>query len=98
MPGLSSTTTSSMKDWMPGWSIAPGHFLAGYAELTSPPPVAAADISNGWNALQAESLWAQEFLEDQETAEKVLEEYEAAGIEGTIPYSEYRAKRLGAES
>ena len=37
----------------------------------------------------------QELLEDLATAEKVLEEYEATGIEGTISYREYRAKRLG---
>ena len=98
MPSLTPTTSSSMKDWMPGWSIAPCHVLAGYAELTSPSPVAAADISNEWDASQAESLWAQELLEDHEAAEKALEQYEASGIEGTIPYSEYRARRLGSES
>ena len=47
---------------------------------------------------ESESLSAQELREDQETAEKALKRYEAAGIEGTIPYSEYRAKRLGSEA
>ena len=28
-------------------------------------------------------------------AEKALKEYEAKGLEGTVPYSEYRKKRLG---
>jgi hypothetical protein len=36
--------------------------------------------------------------EDLALAEQALEEYEAEGIEGTVPYSEYRAKRLGAAS
>ena len=47
---------------------------------------------------ESESLSAEELREDHETAEKALERYEAAGIEGTIPYSEYRAKRLGSEA
>ena len=36
--------------------------------------------------------------EDLALAEQALQEYEAKGIEDTIPYSEYRAKRLGAAS
>ena len=36
--------------------------------------------------------------EDLALAEQALEEYEAEGIEGTVPYGEYRAKRLGAAS
>ena len=32
--------------------------------------------------------------EDLALAEKALEEYQAEGIGGTAPYSEYRAKRL----
>lgn len=33
--------------------------------------------------------------EDLALAEKALKEYEAKGLEGTVPYSEYRKKRLG---
>ena len=36
--------------------------------------------------------------EDLALAEQALEKYEAEGIEGTVPYSEYRTKRLGAAS
>ena len=33
--------------------------------------------------------------EDLALAARALEEYGAEGIEGTVPYIEYRAKRLG---
>ncbi len=34
--------------------------------------------------------------EDLTLAEKALDEYQAEGIEGTVPYSEYRARRFRA--
>ena len=40
----------------------------------------------------------QELIEDLAAAQQALAEYEAAGVEGAIPYSEYRAKRLGTKS
>ena len=36
--------------------------------------------------------------EDLALAEQALGEYEAKGIEGTVPYDEYRKKRLGTTS
>ena len=33
--------------------------------------------------------------EDLVLAEQALQEYEAKGLEDTVPYSEYRKKRLG---
>ena len=47
---------------------------------------------------ESESIWAQELVEDLDTAQKALEEYESAGIEGTISYREYRATRLGRDT
>ena len=35
--------------------------------------------------------------EDLAAAQEAMEEYEAKGIEGTIPYSQYRSKRLGPQ-
>ena len=40
----------------------------------------------------------QESIEDLAVARQAVEEYEAKGIEGTIPYSQYRSKWLGPES
>ena len=40
----------------------------------------------------------QESKEDLVAAQQAVEEYEADGIEGTIPYSRYRSKWLGLES
>ncbi len=40
----------------------------------------------------------EELTEDVALAQRAVEEYEAKGIEGTIPYSQYRSKRLGLES
>ena len=37
-------------------------------------------------------------MEDMALAQQAVEEYEAKGIEGTIPYSQYRSKWLGTES
>ena len=39
-----------------------------------------------------------ESKEDMAAAQQAMEEYEAKGIEGAIPYSQYRSKRLGLES
>ena len=36
--------------------------------------------------------------EDLALAEQALGEYEAKGMDGTVPYSEYRKKRLGDAS
>ena len=36
--------------------------------------------------------------EDLALAEQALQEYETEGIEDTVPYDEYRKRRLGAES
>ena len=102
MPTLTSTTC--MKDWMPEWTIVPGHVLAESAELTLPPPAPTSDISNerhppeNMHREESESIWAQELVEDLDTAQKALEEYESAGIEGTISYREYRATRLGRDT
>ena len=40
----------------------------------------------------------QESIEDLAVARQAVEEYEAKGIEDTIPYSRYRSKWLGLES
>ena len=47
---------------------------------------------------QEDSEAQRELMEDLALAERALEEYDAHGIEGTTPYSEYRAKRLGTTS
>ena len=39
-----------------------------------------------------------ELLEDLAIAREAEEEYNRQGLEGTIPYTEYRTKRLGSES
>ncbi len=39
-----------------------------------------------------------ELLEDLAIAKEADEEYDRQGLEGTIPYTEYRTKRLGSES
>ena len=36
--------------------------------------------------------------EDLAAAQEIMEEYEAKGIEDTIPYSQFRSKWLGPES
>ena len=41
---------------------------------------------------------ADEKTMDLAMAQQAVEEYEAKGIEGTIPYSQYRSKWLGPES
>ena len=40
----------------------------------------------------------QESIEDMAVARQAMEEYETKGIEGTIPYSQYRSKWLAPES
>ena len=40
----------------------------------------------------------EELAEDMALAQEAVEEYETKGIEGTIPYSQYRSKRLGPAS
>ena len=40
----------------------------------------------------------EELKEDLAAAQEAMEEYEAKGIKGTIPYSQYRSKRLGPQS
>ena len=40
----------------------------------------------------------EEMKEDLALAQEAMEEYEAKGIEDTIPYSQYRSKWLGPES
>ena len=40
----------------------------------------------------------EELAEDVALAQQAVEEYEAEGIAGTIPYRQYRSKRLGPES
>ena len=40
----------------------------------------------------------QESKEDLAAAQEAMEEYEAKGIEATIPYSQFRSKWLGPES
>ena len=41
---------------------------------------------------------AEELAEDLTLAQQAVEEYETKDIEGTVPYSQYRSKRLGPES
>ena len=103
----SLTATTSMKDWISsGWTITPGYIL-GLAGPPSLPPGATGDILSGWNppadALRGEFklVGAEDYrdhIEDLALAEQMLEEYETQGIEGTIPYSVYRARRLGPGS
>ena len=47
---------------------------------------------------RVESDEYQELKEDLAAAQEAMEEYEAKGIEDTIPYSQYRSKWLGPES
>ena len=98
------TSTTSMEDWMrSGWMIFPSNVLAESEALTPPAPLATKNISHEQDTLenvlqvQHDSIGDWEFLEDLDEAQNALEEYEAVGIEGTIPYSEYRAKRLGSK-
>ena len=98
------TSTTSMHDWMrSGWRIVPGDVLAESKALTPPAPLATRDIFNERDTLedrlqeQHDSMWDWELMEDLADAQQALEEYEAVGIEGTIPYSEYRAERLGSK-
>ena len=98
------TSTTSMKSWMrSGWRILPGNVLAESEALIPPAPAATMDIfderDKSENLLQEkhDSNCDWELLEDLADAQKALEEYESVGIEGTIPYSEYRAKRLGSK-
>ena len=100
------TATTSMKDWISsGWTITPGHTLG----LVPPPlpPLAAGDILSGWNP-PADALMGgfklvvaeehRDYVEDLVLSEQMTEKYEAQGIEGTISYSVYRARRLGPGS
>ena len=41
---------------------------------------------------------SDELMEDLAAAQQAMEEYEAKGIEGTIPYSQYRSQRIGTKS
>ena len=62
-------------------------------------PKATAEPLTEW--AEPESVDADEYQESKEdmaTAQQAMEEYEAKGIEGTIPYSQYRSKWLGPES
>ena len=105
MTGLTATT--SMRDWIDsGWTITSLHVL----EIAGPqpsPPMANSELLKEWDpaadALRGEfelmgpdAHW--ELIQDLAVAEQALEEYDVAGIEGTLPYSEYRARRLGPES
>lgn len=99
-----STSTTSMKDWVrSGWRVMPGNVPATSEALTPSPPMANKDIFNGRvpsdDLLQEEHdpICSWELWEDLDEAQKAWGEYEATGIEGTIPYSEYRAKRLGSK-
>ncbi len=40
---------------------------------------------------------SDELMEDLAAAQQAVEEYEARGIEGTIPYTQYRSQRIGTK-
>ncbi len=56
-----------------------------------------ADGLNGEPELVAPDEY-EALAEDVALAQQAVEEYETKGIEGTIPYSQYRSKRLGPAS
>ena len=88
---IAQTATTSMKDWInSGWIITSLHYLAG---LPPPPPAATGDLSGGLKLTGFDTDW-EEFIDDLTAAQLAAEQYEAKGIEHTIPYSEYRARRL----
>ena len=100
----SLTVNTSNDNWVSsGWIIRPG-FGAGIVDI--PPPRAAEPnlympyltelpVIEGLRLMELEEYL--ELLEDLAIAEKVEEEYFSAGIEGTIPYSRYRNRRLGSD-
>lgn len=86
------TATASMKDWhKSGWIITASHVLV-VVEAPPPPPTAPGELR------EVSSKDYYEVIEDIVVAKEALEEYEASGVVGTAPYSEYRARRLGTES
>ena len=62
-------------------------------------PRATAESLTEWEEPElVDSDQDEELKEDLAAAQEAMEEYEAKGIEGTILYSQYRSKWLGAES
>ena len=62
------------------------------------PRVAAEPLTEWGEGELVDSDQDEESKEDLAAAQEAMEEYEAKGIEGTIPYSQYRSKWLGPES
>ena len=98
------TASACMQDWYrcDTWTITPGHVTG--AEGRSPASaIEAYDRLAGWDP-SAEGLRGgfelvgrddyEELVEDLAVAERALEEYATRGLEGTEPYTEYRASRL----
>ena len=54
------------------------------------------ELQEGFRKVDSEALI--ELIDDMAIAEKVLEDYEARGIEGTTLYSEYRDNRLSTKT
>ena len=86
------TVTASMADWFTtDWTIKASYSLASI-DTPPPPPTAPGELRENPDELYEESL------EDLAIAKQASEEYEASGIDDTIPYNEYRARRLGTDS
>lgn len=86
------TATASMEDWhKSGWVITASHVPT---VIEAPPPRSTAP--GELRDLPNEDYG--EFIEDSAIAKQASEEYEATGIDDTIPYSEYRARRLGTDT
>ena len=98
------TIDTSTDTWVSsGWIIRPGY---GTGDVDMPPPRAAEpnmylpystelSVMEGLRVMEIQEYL--EFLEDLAIAEKVEEEYFSGGIEGTVPYGQYRNRRLGSE-
>lgn len=103
---ITLTATTNMHGWLSaGWTIVPGH-VPGITIPQPTPPRSTAESLRDWGELETplgglEIIGSDEYeelLEDVALAQQAVEEYEAGGIVGTTPYSQYRSKRLGPES
>ncbi len=86
---ISQTSSANMESWMSSqWIFASEHI----PEIVVPPP----------SPVLAEEILSpgeyEELMEDLATARRLQGEYADTGVEDTISYNEYRARRLGTES
>lgn len=100
------TATASMQDWFnQGWVINATHVIVA---LESPPlpPAATTEQLREWNQpsaeiggdLEGDLEFSSDILEEMAVAREVLANYETMGLDASVPYSKYRAKRLESDS